>query len=163
MMTEKVRNLSFTLNGRKVTLEVSPSLTLIKVIRERFELTGTKEGCHSGNCGACTVLLDGVPVYSCLIPALKVEGQHVETIESLGEPGNLHPLQKAFLDHGALQCGYCSPGMILSMKALLDSKSEPSTWEMKEAISGNLCRCGNYVQIVEATKSLLKGSKSGKE
>lgn len=160
---QKMQNVSFVLNGRSVTVEVSPSLTLIEVLRDKLNLTGTKEGCKSGDCGACTVLLDGDPVNSCLVPALKVEERRVETIEGLGEPGNLHPIQQAFLDHGALQCGYCTPGMILSVKALLDKKSKPSTWEIKEAISGNLCRCGNYIQIVEAVESLLKEPERGTE
>lgn len=160
---QKMQNVTFVLNGRSVTVEVSPSLTLIELLRDKLNLTGTKEGCKSGDCGACTVLLDGDPVNSCLVPALKVEERRVETIEGLGEPGNLHPIQQAFLDHGALQCGYCTPGMILSVKALLDKKSKPSTWEIKEAISGNLCRCGSYIQIVEAVESLLKEPERGTE
>lgn len=160
---QKMQNVTFVLNGRSVTVEVSPSLTLIELLRDKLNLTGTKEGCKSGACGACTVLLDGDPVNSCLVPALKVEERRVETIEGLGEPGNLHPIQQAFLDHGALQCGYCTPGMILSVKALLDKKSKPSTWEIKEAISGNLCRCGSYIQIVEAVESLLKEPERGTE
>lgn len=160
---QKMQNVTFVLNGRSVTVEVSPSLTLIELLRDKLNLTGTKEGCKSGDCGACTVLLDGDPVNSCLVPALKVEERRVETIEGLGEPGNLHPIQQAFLDHGALQCGYCTPGMILSVKALLDKKSKPSTWKIKEAISGNLCRCGSYIQIVEAVESLLKEPERGTE
>jgi len=154
---EKTQRLRFNLNGRSVTVEISQSMTLIEVLRDELKLTGTKEGCKSGDCGACTVLLDGDPVNSCLVPALKVEGRRVETIEGIGEPGNLHPIQQAFLDHGALQCGYCTPGMALSVKALLDKKSRPSTPEIREAISGNLCRCGNYVQIVEAVESVSRG------
>jgi carbon-monoxide dehydrogenase small subunit len=160
----KMQNLSFILNGRSVTVEISQSMTLIEVLRDELKLTGTKEGCKSGDCGACTVLLDGDPVNSCLVPALKVEGRQIETIEGIGEPGNLHPIQQAFLDHGALQCGYCTPGMILSVKALLDKKSRPSTREIREAISGNLCRCGSYVQIVEAVESVSRepgGSEDG--
>jgi carbon-monoxide dehydrogenase small subunit len=152
------RLLNFILNNRPVSIKVLPSLTLIKLLRDKFGLTGTKEGCSTGDCGVCTVLLEGEPVYSCLIPALKVEGCRVETIEGLSEPGNLHPIQEAFLDYGALQCGYCTPGMILSVKALLEKRNNPSTKEIKEAISGNLCRCGSYVQIVEAVKSLTKDS-----
>lgn len=158
---ENMRNLNFTLNGRAVVVEVSPSLTLIEVLRHRLTLTGTKEGCKSGHCGVCTVLLDDEPVNACLVPALKVKGCRVETIEGIGEPGNLHPIQKAFLDHGAVQCGYCSPGMILSIKALLNRNEKPSTRETKEAISGNLCRCGSYAQIVEAVKSLSREPEGG--
>jgi carbon-monoxide dehydrogenase small subunit len=152
------RLLSFTLNNEPVSVKVLPSMTLIKLIREKVGLTGTKEGCSSGDCGACTVLLDGEPVYSCLIPALKVEGRRIETIEGLGQPGRLHPIQRAFLDYGALQCGYCTPGMILSVKALLEKRNNPDAKEIKEAISGNLCRCGSYVQIVEAVMSLARVS-----
>ena len=152
------RLLSFTLNNEPVSVKILPSMTLIKLLREKVGLTGTKEGCSSGDCGACTVLLDGEPVYSCLIPALKVEGRRIETIEGLGQPGRLHPIQRAFLDHGALQCGYCTPGMILSVKALLEKRNNPNTKEIKEAISGNLCRCGSYVQIVEAVMSLARDS-----
>jgi len=160
---QRLRNASFILNGRSVTVEILPSLTLIEVLRDKLGLTGTKDGCKTGDCGACTVLLDGEPVYSCLVPALKVEGRRVETIEGLGEPGNLHPIQRAFLDHGAVQCGYCSPGMILSIKALLDRTKKPNTREIKEAISGNLCRCGSYVQIVEAVKSILREPEGGND
>ena len=151
---QKTRNLGITVNGRLSTIEISPSSTLLEVLRDKLKLTGTKEGCKTGNCGACTVLLDGKPVYSCLLPALKAENRHILTIEGLGRPGDLHPVQKAFLDHGAVQCGYCTPGMILSVKGLLDEKRNPDTAEIKTAVSGNLCRCGNYIQIVEAVKAL---------
>jgi carbon-monoxide dehydrogenase small subunit len=159
---QKLRNLSFILNGRTVMVEISMSSMLSEVLRDKLGQTGTKEGCKSGDCGACTVLLDGEPVNSCLVPALKINGRKIETIEGLGEPGNLHPIQMAFLNHGALQCGYCTPGMILSIKALLDQKSKHSTQEIKEAISGNLCRCGSYIEIVEAVKSLSKEPKGSK-
>lgn len=154
-----MRNLRFILNSRDCSVTILPSITLVTVIRDILNLTGTKEGCKSGDCGACVVLLDGEPVNSCLIPALKVEGRRVETIEGIGEPGKLHPIQQAFLDHGAVQCGYCTPGMILVLKALLSRKSHPSNEEIKEAISGNLCRCGNYPQILEAATSLLNNEK----
>jgi carbon-monoxide dehydrogenase small subunit len=159
---QKLRNLSFILNGRTVMVEISMSSMLSEVLRDKLGQTGTKEGCKSGDCGACTVLLDGEPVNSCLVPALKINGRKIETIEGLGEPGNLHPIQMAFLNHGALQCGYCTPGMILSIKALLDQKSKHSTQEIKEAISGNLCRCGSYIEIVEAVKLLSKEPKGSK-
>lgn len=151
---QNVRNLNFILNGQTVTAEISISSMLIDVLRDRFGQTGTKEGCKTGDCGACTVLLDGEPVNSCLVPAFKVADRKIETIEGLGVQGNLHPIQKAFLKHGAVQCGYCTPGMILSIKALLNRKKRPNTQEIKEAISGNLCRCGSYTEIIEAVKTV---------
>jgi carbon-monoxide dehydrogenase small subunit len=156
---QKLKNLSFVLNDREVSVDISMSSMLHEVLRDKLGQTGTKEGCKSGDCGACTVLLDGEPVNSCLVPALKIAGRKIETIEGLGKPENLHPVQTAFLNHGALQCGYCTPGMVLSIKALLDQKSKPSTQEIKESISGNLCRCGCYTEIVEAVKSVSKEPK----
>ena len=158
---QNLRNLSFVLNGRTVTVEICASSMLIELLRDKLKQTGTKEGCKSGDCGACTVLLDGEAVNSCLVPAMKIAGRRIETIEGLSEQGNLHPIQRAFLNHGAMQCGYCTPGMILSIKGLLDRKGKPSTREIKEAISGNLCRCGCYMEIVEAVKSLY-GQAKGK-
>jgi carbon-monoxide dehydrogenase small subunit len=153
---QKMKRLKLTLNGQTVRVEISPSMTLLELLRDKLGLTGTKEGCNTGDCGACTVLLDGEPVNSCLVPVSKVERREVETIEGMGRTGNLHPIQQAFLKHGALQCGYCTPGMVLSVKALLDQKSNPTTDEIREAISGNLCRCGSHLQIEEAVKSLSK-------
>jgi carbon-monoxide dehydrogenase small subunit len=144
--------ITMTLNGREVTVEVKPDALLVDVLRDELELTGTKEACGEGECGACTVLLDGEPVTSCLIPALKAEGREIMTVEGLASGGELHPLQKAFIEHGAVQCGYCTPGMLISAKALLDRNPHPSEEEIKQAISGNLCRCTGYVKIVEAVK-----------
>lgn len=153
---EKSKSLEFTLNGQPLSVQVDPSWTLLRILREGLQQTGTKDGCKSGDCGACTVLLDGRPVNSCLLPALKVQNRKVDTIEGLGRQGDLHPIQKAFIDHGALQCGYCTPGMILSLKVLVDNYPDPDEKQIREAMSGNLCRCGNYIQIVEAVQSLSK-------
>ncbi len=146
--------MQFILNGKEVRVEVPPHWTLLRLLREGLGLTGTKEGCGIGECGSCTVLLDGMPVNSCLILAPKVEGRKVETIEGLGSRDLLHPLQKSFIEHGAIQCGFCTPGMLMSSKALLDRNPKPTRPEIKEAISGNLCRCTGYQQIIEAIEAL---------
>jgi carbon-monoxide dehydrogenase small subunit len=142
--------LTMTLNGEEMTVEVKPSALLVEVLRDQLELTGTKVACGEGECGACTVLLDGQPVNSCLVPALKAQGREVLTVEGLAPLGELHPLQKAFVEHGAVQCGYCIPGMLMSAKALLDHNPSPTEDEVRLAISGNLCRCTGYAKIVEA-------------
>ncbi|MDQ7848855.1 MAG: (2Fe-2S)-binding protein [Armatimonadota bacterium] len=142
--------LSFRLNGEPVTTAVEADESLVWVLRERLGLLGTKIGCGTGDCGACTVLLDGRPVCSCLLLAVKAQGREVMTIEGLGQPGRLHPLQQAFVDHGALQCGFCGPGMLLSAAALLARNPRPREEAVREAIAGNLCRCSGYVKIVEA-------------
>ena len=144
------QTLTMKLNGEEVTVQVKPSALLVEVLRDQLELTGTKVACGEGGCGACTVLLDGVPVNSCLVPALKVQGREVMTVEGLAPLGELHPLQKAFVEHGAVQCGYCTPGMLMSAKALLDQNPNPTEDEIRLAISGNLCRCTGYAKIVEA-------------
>jgi aerobic-type carbon monoxide dehydrogenase small subunit (CoxS/CutS family) len=126
---------------------------LLEVIREKLELTGTKEACSLGECGACTVILDGKAVNSCLVLAVEAKGKEILTIEGLRQNGELHPLQKAFIDEGAVQCGFCTPGMILSAKALLDKNPDPDEDEIKEALAGNLCRCTGYVKIVKAVKT----------
>jgi carbon-monoxide dehydrogenase small subunit len=142
------------LNGEEVTMHIEPDALLADVLREHLGFTGTKEACGEGECGACTVLLDGRPVTSCLVPALKAQGREVGTVEGLSSGGELHPLQKSFIEHGAVQCGYCTPGMLMSAKALLDRNPHPTDEEIKEAISGNLCRCTGYVKIVEAIKAV---------
>lgn len=142
-------------NGKEYPLEVEAHRTLISVLREDLDLTGTKEGCGVGECGACTVLIDGQNVNACLVFAVDVADKDILTIEGLApKPGEMHPIQKAFLDHGAVQCGYCSPGMIMSTKALLDQNPTPTEDEIRQGLSGNLCRCTGYVKIVEAVKSL---------
>ena len=146
--------IKFTLNGKLMEAEAPPHWTLLRLLREKLGLTGTKEGCGIGECGACTVLLDGMPVNACLVLAPKVEGTKIETIEGLGSRDSLHPLQKSFIDHGAIQCGFCTPGMLMSSKALLEENSNPTREEIKKAISGNLCRCTGYHQIIEAIEAL---------
>lgn len=140
-------------NGKWQTLTVRGSDLLVDVLRDYLGLTGTKKGCGKGDCGACTILMDNLPVNSCLVLAVQADGREVLTIEGLGEKV-LHPIQKAFVEKGAVQCGYCTPGMVLSAKALLESNPVPSDDEIRRAISGNLCRCTGYIQIVEAIKSL---------
>lgn len=150
------QQISFILNGRSVDVWTEPSRSLLKVLREQFELTGTKQGCGQGECGTCTVLLMGKAVTSCLVPIGKVEGKTVLTIEGLSAE-EMHPIQKAFVEHGAIQCGYCTPGMVLSVKALLDICSKPTEDQIREALSGNLCRCTGYIKIIKAVTSLTEG------
>jgi carbon-monoxide dehydrogenase small subunit len=146
--------LTFTLNGEPVQIEIEPHFTLLQVLREELELPGTKEGCGMGECGACTVLLDGKTVNSCIFPALEAEGKSIVTIEGMADAKRgLHPIQKAFIEHGAIQCGFCTPGMVLSAKALLDENPKPTEEEIRNGIAGNLCRCTGYLQIIEAIKA----------
>lgn len=140
------------LNGEKVSFVVSDKETLLDVIREKAGLTGCKRGCDSGECGACTVLLDGNAINSCSYLAVQADGSSVTTIEGLSKNGELHPIQQAFYDSGAVQCGYCIPGMVLSAKALLDKNSAPSDSEIRRSISGNLCRCTGYTKMAKAIK-----------
>ena len=151
------QTLSFTLNGEPIQIEVEPHLTLLQVLRDKLEITGTKEGCGMGECGACTVLLNGKTVNSCIFPALEIEGKSVTTIEGLTDgQGNLHSIQKAFIEYGAIQCGFCTPGMVLSAKALLDENTKPTEEEIRHGIAGNLCRCTGYLQIIQAIKEASK-------
>jgi carbon-monoxide dehydrogenase small subunit len=143
-------NISVTVNGQTHSLEVEPRLLLVHLIRENLNLTGTHIGCDTSNCGACTVLLDGKPVKSCTVFAVQANGRTVQTIEGVVENGNLHPLQEGFWERHGLQCGYCTPGMIMTAKALLEKNPKPTEDEIRWAISGNLCRCTGYVKIVEA-------------
>ena len=146
--------LNFTLNGEPIQVEIEPHLTLLQLLREKLELTGTKEGCGMGECGACTVLLDGMTVNSCIFPAVEAEGKSITTIEGIADgKGGLHPIQKAFIEHGAIQCGFCTPGMVLSVKALLDEIPKPTEEEIRNGIAGNLCRCTGYLQIIQAVKA----------
>ncbi len=153
--------ISFTLNGEERTVEIQPFETLAYVLRERLGLTGTKVGCEEGECGACTVIVNGKAVTSCIYPAMKVDGAKVETIEGLASGEKLHPIQEAFIEHFAVQCGYCTPGFIMSTKALLDKNPSPSDEEIKEAIAGNLCRCTGYYQIMDAIKAAVAKMKGG--
>jgi len=149
--------LSFTLNGSPVDVVVTPTETLLDVLREKLGVTSPKRGCDDGDCGACTVLLDGEPVRSCLTIALTVQGKSVLTTEGLSLDGELHPLQKAFHEHGAFQCGFCTPGMLMSAKALLDHNPNPSRQEIREHMAGNLCRCGSYEEVIEAIQEVAAG------
>lgn len=145
------RPIRFTVNGDSVEVEVQPHWSLLRVLRDELELTGAKQGCGEGECGACTVLVDGDPINSCIYPVLEVEGKAVLTIEGLMTPGQgLHPIQEAFLEKAGVQCGFCTPGMIMSAKALLDHNPNPSEEEIRHAIAGNMCRCTGYVQIVDS-------------
>jgi len=144
--------ITFQLNGVKKELEVDPWATALGVIRDQLGLTGTKEGCGMGECGTCTIIVDGRAVNSCLMLAPKLDGAIVETVESLALHGGTHPIQQAFLETGAVQCGFCSPGMIMSTKALLDRTPRPSREQILRALSGNLCRCTGYHQIIEAVQ-----------
>lgn len=140
-------------NGQWMTAAVEPQVTLLDLLREEWHLTGTKKGCDEGDCGACTVLLDGKPVNSCLVLAVRADGHEVTTVEGLGDEDRLHPLQQAFIEHGALQCGYCGAGMLMAAKALLDANPSPTEAEIRRALAGNLCRCTGYAKIVEAVQS----------
>ena len=145
-----------TVNGEPLEAAVAQNQTLVQFLREDLGLTGTKHGCGLGDCGACTVILDGKAVNSCLVLAIQANGSEVLTIEGLAEKGKLHPLQQAFVDKGAIQCGFCTPGMILSAKALLEEKPNPTELEIRTALSGNLCRCTGYQKIVEAIDEAAK-------
>lgn len=148
------RLIKLTVNDREIEIAVEPNMTLTDLIRYELGLTGTKKGCETGDCGACTVLLDGLPVNSCLVLAVQANGAEVVTIEGLETETGLHPVQDAFVEHGAIQCGFCSPGMILSAKHLLDKNPTPDESEIRAALSGNLCRCTGYQKIIDAIKSV---------
>ena len=142
--------ISLIVNGEQHDTLCTPNLTLLEVLRENLQLTGTKHGCELGECGACAVLLGDDPVLSCLVLAMECDGQQITTVEGLTRGASLHPLQAAFADHGAAQCGYCTPGVLVTAKALLDRNPCPSRTEVREALSGNLCRCTGYLQILDA-------------
>ena len=157
------QEIELRVNGELFKTQIEPRRTLLEVLRENLGLTGTKESCNKGDCGACTVLVDGKPVLSCLTLAIEIQGKDILTVEGLaGEDGVLHPIQQAFVDHGALQCGFCAPGMIMSAKALLDRNPKPTEEEIKEGISGNLCRCTGYITIIEAIDAAAK-SRGGRK
>jgi carbon-monoxide dehydrogenase small subunit len=141
------------INGEIYEVAIDAHRTLLEVLRENLGFTGTKEACDLGECGSCTVLMDGKPILSCLYLAIEAQGKDILTIEGLDKEGKLSPLQQSFVDHGAIQCGFCSPGMIMSAKALLNRNPSPTEDEIKDAISGNLCRCTGYVKIIEAIKN----------
>jgi carbon-monoxide dehydrogenase small subunit len=156
------KKITFLLNGDEVALEVEPDWTLLYVLREILELTGTKPGCEEGECGACTVLIDGKAVNSCLYPIMEVSGLAVTTIEGMAKPsGELHPIQQSFIEHGAVQCGFCTPGMIMASKAILDENTNPGEEEIRHGLAGNFCRCTGYTQIVEAVKAAGEALRHG--
>lgn len=148
-----------TINGQQHTLHIAPWTTLLDALREYLHLTGTKKGCDHGQCGACTVLVDGKRINSCLSLAVMHEGDEITTIEGLGTPENLHPLQQAFVDHDAFQCGYCTPGQICSAQGLINEGHAHTEAEIRELMSGNVCRCGAYVGILNAVKEVVDGTK----
>jgi carbon-monoxide dehydrogenase small subunit len=154
-MRSKKREITVTVNGEPCRFSVKGSTVLLDLLRDEVGLTGAKRGCNRGECGSCTVLLDGRPVRSCLFPAVMADGRQVVTIEGLEESdGALHPLQEAFIQKGAIQCGFCTPGMILTAKGLLDENPNPTEEEIREAISGNICRCTGYAKIIDAIRSV---------
>lgn len=152
-MNHKLR---FSANGEPVEILVEPHLSLLEVLRDRLWLTGTKEGCGTGDCGACTVLVNGAPVCSCLMLALEVEGQDVQTVEGLDAGDDLHPIQEAMIAEGAVQCGFCTPGILMATLALLDTSPHPDEHEIREALAGNLCRCTGYDKVVRAVLSAAR-------
>jgi len=157
-MKHKIR---FTINREVKEIEVEPNKTLLKMLREDLDLIGAKEGCGAGECGACTVVVDNKPVNSCLMLAVEADGKEILTIEGLSDGINLDPLQKSFIKHNALQCGYCTPGMVMSAKALLNRNPHPAEEDVKEALAGNLCRCTGYQRIINAVLDVVK--KGGKK
>jgi carbon-monoxide dehydrogenase small subunit len=146
----KLVEITLKVNGIRYAVDVKPQRTLVEVLRETLGLTGTKKSCNEGECGACTVLMDGKPAASCLVLAIDAQGKEILTIEGLSQGENLHPIQRAFLKHGGIQCGFCTPGMVMSAKAFLDEHPTPTPTEIRKAISGNLCRCTGYQQIVDS-------------
>jgi xanthine dehydrogenase YagT iron-sulfur-binding subunit len=155
-------DLSLTVNGRTASVHVPPHRSLLDALRESLGLTGTKKVCNEGDCGACTVLVDGRPIYSCITLAIACEGRSVETIEGLGEDGKLHPVQQAFIEKDAYQCGFCTPGQVMSIVALLRADPDAREEDVKRAVAGNLCRCGAYANIVEAGVAAGKSAKRSK-
>jgi len=146
---------TFSVNGHEVSVEALPMTRLLDVLREELRLTGTKEGCGEGECGACTVLIDGTPVNSCLIPLAQAQGAKITTVEGIADDGRMDPIQTAFVEHGAAQCGICTPGFIVTARALLDDNPSPSRREVREALAGNLCRCTGYQKIIDAVIASL--------
>lgn len=151
-MSKELMLLKINVNGRDYEDYVPEDITLLDYLRNYRNLMGAKKACGSGECGACTVIMDGRAIYSCITLAVQAQGKRVETIEGLGDEANLHPIQEAYIEAGAIQCGYCTPGMVMSTKELLDRNPRPNEEEIKEALAGNLCRCTGYVQIIDAVK-----------
>ena len=156
-----MKEIRFILNGKSYELSVQPWRTLLELIREELTLTGTKEGCSLGECGACTVIMGGKTVNSCLVPAVEADNQEITTIEGLADGDKLHPIQEAFVKESGMQCGFCTPGMIMSAKALLDKNPSPSEEEIREEIAGNFCRCTGYTKIIESVQAASASMKGG--
>jgi len=150
---------TLSVNGKKLNAQLEPRVTLLDALRDKFELTGAKRVCDRGTCGACTVLVDDKPVYACSVLAIDAQGQEITTIESLGEPGKLHPIQQAFVDHDAQQCGFCTPGFVMATKAFLDRNPNPTPEQIKHGLGGNFCRCGTYAGMREAVMQAAKTRK----
>jgi carbon-monoxide dehydrogenase small subunit len=159
---ERMEQLNITVNGKDYELQIKPSANLLDVIREDLGLTGTKEGCGVGECGSCTVIVDGITVNACLMLAMEAQGSRVTTIEGLADGEKLHPIQQAFVDVGGLQCGFCTPGMILSTKALLDENDSPTDEEIRKGLEGNFCRCTGYTKIIESVRTAANMLKGGR-
>jgi carbon-monoxide dehydrogenase small subunit len=157
-----MEQLNITVNGKDYELQIKPSANLLDVIREDLGLTGTKEGCGVGECGSCTVIVDGITVNACLMLAMEAQGSRVTTIEGLADGERLHPIQQAFVDVGGLQCGFCTPGMILSTKALLDENDSPTDEEIRKGLEGNFCRCTGYTKIIESVRTAANMLKGGR-
>ena len=160
-MSKKI-HVTATVNGESVEFLCEPRQSLLEVLRDTLRLTGAKEGCNNGNCGACTVLLDGLPVNSCLVLGVEAEGAKIETVESLAKQGHLHPLQQCFLEGAALQCGVCTPGFLVAAKALLDKNPSPTEHEIRFQLANNLCRCTGYDKIVKAVQAAAKALATAK-
>ena len=156
------KKIQFILNGTRHELHIQPWRTLLEMIREDLGLTGTKEGCGEGECGSCTVMMGGKTVNSCLVPAAEADHMEITTIEGLAEGDNLHPIQEAFVNHSGMQCGFCTPGMIMSARALLEDKPDPNEEEIREGIAGNFCRCTGYTKIIESINAAAKAMQGGK-
>lgn len=157
----KMKEIEFVINGKPYELSIPPWKTLLEMIREDLILTGTKEGCGQGECGSCTVIMGGKTVNSCLVPAVEADNQEIITIEGLADGENLHPIQDAFVEQAGMQCGFCTPGVIISAKSLLDRNPNPSLEEIKEGIAGNFCRCTGYTKIVESISAAAEAMKGG--
>lgn len=153
--------LNVTINGEKIEIEVDPSISVLDLLRDHLLLIGTKKGCGEGECGACTIIMNGLAVKSCIIPIIKSMNAKIETIENLCQNNTLHPLQQSFIDNGAVQCGFCTPGMLMAAKAFLAENPHPSQDEIKDGLNGNICRCTGYVKIVEAVQSAAQTMQEG--
>ncbi len=156
-----MEKLNVTVNGKFMSVDVDPSIRLVDFLRENLFLTGTKIGCGKGECGACTVIMNGKAVTSCVLPVMRAQNAVIETIEGVAKDGKLHPIQEEFINKGAIQCGFCTPGMIMSSKALLDQNNNPSSEEVREALGGNICRCTGYVKIEEAVMAAAERMRNG--